>query len=211
MSTVTELKKLFIELGGNPEDLKGCQTDADVIKLLSEVVGSTIELPAVSASDNGKVLKVVEGAWGKGTDESAPKFVKFYENTLETDTNQISIPVENEYSEIIILYGIDPETGESVTGERFPYTSTELIVGLNNNTAKGVAPMNKTDIAIIHITNIADSLYEIKIGHATNNTDSNLDRSKTFTQKAINLSSIKIGLSSGNMKADASTFIVYGK
>lgn len=73
MTTVTELKKLFIELGGNPEDLKGCQTDADVIKLLSEVVGSTIELPAVSDTDNGKVLKVIEGAWGKGTDEALPE------------------------------------------------------------------------------------------------------------------------------------------
>lgn len=211
MTTVTELKKLFIELGGNPEDLKGCQTDADVIKLLSEVVGSTIELPAVSASDNGKVLKVVEGAWGKGTDESAPKFVKFYENTLETDTNQISIPVESEYSEIIILYGIDPETGEAVTGERFPYASTELIVGLNNNTSKGLAPHDKTDISIIHITNVGDSLYEINIENSTNNTDSYVGIKKAFIQKATELSSIKIGLSSGNMKADASTFIAYGK
>ena len=30
----------------------------------------TQELPAVSASDNGKVLKVVSGAWAKGTDDT---------------------------------------------------------------------------------------------------------------------------------------------
>ena len=62
MTTVTELKKLFIELGGNPEDLKGCQTDAQVISLLrSTTLG--VELPVVTAEDDGKILKVVDGKW----------------------------------------------------------------------------------------------------------------------------------------------------
>lgn len=73
MNTVKSLKELYVSLGGNIEDLKGLQTDAQVIKCLALIMGSTIELPAVSGSDNGKVLKVIEGAWGKGTDEALPE------------------------------------------------------------------------------------------------------------------------------------------
>lgn len=49
-------------------------TASDNGKLLTVVEGAwakadaTKELPTVTADDNGKVLKVVDGAWDKGTD-----------------------------------------------------------------------------------------------------------------------------------------------
>ena len=50
----------------------GLDLDGDVLSLTceGETVGEGIEvpvLPAVSASDNGKILKVVSGAWAAGT------------------------------------------------------------------------------------------------------------------------------------------------
>lgn len=80
--TVNSLKDLYVSLGGQLtdtfEDIAGgvpvadYTTIPDVIEACSQIAGSTIELPAVSGADNGKVLKVIEGAWAKGTDESLP-------------------------------------------------------------------------------------------------------------------------------------------
>lgn len=37
----------------------------DAVQNVNEVIGKTIELPKVSAADNGKVLRVVNGKWDK--------------------------------------------------------------------------------------------------------------------------------------------------
>lgn len=72
MTTVDALKDVYTELGGNATAVAGIQTDAEMIEALSALVGSTIELPAVDAEDNGKVLKVIDGAWNKGVDNTLP-------------------------------------------------------------------------------------------------------------------------------------------
>lgn len=64
-TTVDELKVLYTELGGSAEDVENISTIPDMIAALADVAGSTIELPAVSASDNGDVLEVVNGKWAK--------------------------------------------------------------------------------------------------------------------------------------------------
>ena len=64
-TTVDALKDVYTELGGSAATVASMQTDAEVIEALSTLVGSTIELPAVTAEDNGDVLTVVEGAWAK--------------------------------------------------------------------------------------------------------------------------------------------------
>ena len=74
-TTVDALKDVYTELGGSAATVASMQTDAEVIEALSALVGSTIELPAVTSDDNGKVLKVIEGAWNKGTDESLPSVI----------------------------------------------------------------------------------------------------------------------------------------
>lgn len=80
--TVNSLKDLYVSLGGQLtdtfEDIAGgvpvadYTTIPDVIEACSQIAGSTIELPAVSGADDGKVLKVIDGKWSKGTDESLP-------------------------------------------------------------------------------------------------------------------------------------------
>lgn len=72
MNIVNSLKKLYTSLGGNADTVKDVQTAPDMVDALADIAGSSIELPAVDAEDNGKVLKVVDGAWGKGSDESLP-------------------------------------------------------------------------------------------------------------------------------------------
>ncbi len=71
-TTVEALRDLYAELGGTPSDVADITTDAEMIEAVKDIAGTTIELPAVSDTDNGKVLKVIEGEWAKGTDESLP-------------------------------------------------------------------------------------------------------------------------------------------
>lgn len=76
MNTVSELKELYKELGGSLTDTYEDIADGaavgnynvipDCIAALAKIAGSTIELPAVSAADNGNILKVVAGKWAKG-------------------------------------------------------------------------------------------------------------------------------------------------
>jgi hypothetical protein len=77
-TTVEALKALYVALGGQLtdtyEDIAGGVAVSeyvlipDVIEAISQVVTGA-ELPAVTAEDNGKVLKVVDGEWAVGTDE----------------------------------------------------------------------------------------------------------------------------------------------
>ncbi len=64
MTTVTELKALYVKLGGNAADVATIQTDAEMIEKIKEVA-IPAELPSVTSEDNGDVLGVVEGAWAK--------------------------------------------------------------------------------------------------------------------------------------------------
>lgn len=83
-TTVEALKNAYVELGGNLTDtyesiaggipVSDYVVIPDVINAISEKLSTVIEsiskaeLPSVTADDNGKVLKVVDGAWGLGTD-----------------------------------------------------------------------------------------------------------------------------------------------
>lgn len=63
--TVDALKALYVALGGSAEDVAEINLIPDMILAIAEVAASTVELPAVSGSDNGSVLTVVEGKWAK--------------------------------------------------------------------------------------------------------------------------------------------------
>jgi hypothetical protein len=77
-TTVEALKALYVALGGQLtdyySDIAGGVAVSeyvlipDVVEAISQVVTGA-ELPAVTAEDNGKVLKVVDGEWAVGTDE----------------------------------------------------------------------------------------------------------------------------------------------
>ena len=70
MTNVEALKKLYTALGG--ESSAEANTTAEMISLIADAVTdsgiATNELPEVTADDNGKVLKVIDGKWGVGTD-----------------------------------------------------------------------------------------------------------------------------------------------
>lgn len=68
-TNVVALKNLYVVLGGNADDVEDISTIADMINALCDVVPTGAGLPAVTAKDNGKVLKVVDGEWAVGTDE----------------------------------------------------------------------------------------------------------------------------------------------
>lgn len=68
MTNVEALKTLYVALGGSADDFTAT-TNADAIALIATVVSTATaaELPTVTSADNGKVLKVVDGAWALGT------------------------------------------------------------------------------------------------------------------------------------------------
>lgn len=65
MTNVEALKALYVALGGNSATVAGLSLTADVIAATATLIanGGGARLPEVSASDNGDVLTVVEGAW----------------------------------------------------------------------------------------------------------------------------------------------------
>lgn len=79
MTTVDALKGLYVALGGKLTDTYDTIANGiavadyvlipDVIQAITKKAPTAgIELPAVTAADNGSVLKVVDGVWDKGAD-----------------------------------------------------------------------------------------------------------------------------------------------
>lgn len=76
MTTVDALKVLYVKKGGALTDtytgiaggakVGNYVTIPDMILAITQL--EAVSLPAVNADDNGKVLKVADGAWGIGTD-----------------------------------------------------------------------------------------------------------------------------------------------
>lgn len=65
---VIALKALYTALGGDADDVANITTIADMIYKLAAIAPSMAGLPAVSATNNGKILKVVDGAWALADD-----------------------------------------------------------------------------------------------------------------------------------------------
>jgi hypothetical protein len=70
MDNVTALKALYVTLGGDADDVKDMSVSADIIYAMSQLnIAAAAELPSVSKTDEGKVLKVdSNGKWAVGTD-----------------------------------------------------------------------------------------------------------------------------------------------
>lgn len=70
-NTITALKALYVALGGDADNVANVSLIPDMIKAIATVAaGAGVELPAVTAEDNGSVLTVVNGKWAKA---AAPK------------------------------------------------------------------------------------------------------------------------------------------
>lgn len=72
-TTIDALKKLYVALGGTASDVADIVLIPDMINAIAAHIasGGAAELPAVTAADNGKVLKVAEGKWAVGNDATA--------------------------------------------------------------------------------------------------------------------------------------------
>lgn len=70
MDNLTALKALYVTLGGSADTVANMTVSADVIYAMSQLSLSVQpELPSVSKTDEGKVLKVDgNGKWAVGTD-----------------------------------------------------------------------------------------------------------------------------------------------
>lgn len=64
MTNVEALKSIYTKLGGSADDFANITLVSDAIAKIATIVDTAgIELPAVEAKDNGKVLTVVNGKW----------------------------------------------------------------------------------------------------------------------------------------------------
>lgn len=65
MTTVEALKEIYAALGGTADNVSEIDTIPEMLSAIATLVssGATNELPTVTADDNGKVLKVVNGEW----------------------------------------------------------------------------------------------------------------------------------------------------
>lgn len=64
-NTLDALRNLYIALGGDAEDVADLVIIPDLINAIATQAATATgaELPAVTASDNNKVLTVVSGKW----------------------------------------------------------------------------------------------------------------------------------------------------
>lgn len=75
-NTIQALQALYVALGGDLSDVADIVIIPDMINAIATqaatvvTAATTAELPAVTSSDNGKVLKVANGKWAVGTDET---------------------------------------------------------------------------------------------------------------------------------------------
>lgn len=70
MQNVDALKNVYTALGGAADDVKNISDNAGMINAIATVIPTALAgvLPAVTATNNGSVLKVADGKWGIGTD-----------------------------------------------------------------------------------------------------------------------------------------------
>lgn len=64
-NNVEALKALYVALGGDADDVADISLISEMIKAIATVAAGVAgaTLPEVTVADDGKVLKVVDGAW----------------------------------------------------------------------------------------------------------------------------------------------------
>ena len=72
-NTLDALRHLYVAMGGDADDVENLVIIPDLINAIATLIssGASAELPAVTAADNGKVLKGADGKWAVGTDATA--------------------------------------------------------------------------------------------------------------------------------------------
>ena len=175
MNIVNSLKKLYTSLGGNADTVKDVQTAPDMVDALADIAASTIELPAVDAEDNGKVLKVANGKWAKGTDNSLP------EVTTEDAGDVLTVNAEGAWVKDNGLYGSGEETPLNTTGSTtsIPFSnitykkSIKVVIdgvlsatsgAISINDTINISPNSTNSKFVIDITRISNDSFILSCG-----------------------------------------------
>lgn len=146
---VEKLKKFYIANGGDASAVANIKTVGGMIDALCDIEFDS-ELPAVTGSDNGKVLGVVEGNWAK-TDAPSYEFAVAY-----TEGEGDTIVADKTFAEITAAIS----AGKNIVAS-FPQGEGELIyLCLSGKTASevtfsGVAVI-ETSIAAYTLTHGSD-------------------------------------------------------
>lgn len=73
MTILDGLKKLYVKLGGTIDSKHSYDDIGRLMEDVADVVNNSPGIPEVTSDDDGKVLKVIDGEWNKGTDDGLPE------------------------------------------------------------------------------------------------------------------------------------------
>lgn len=68
MTTVQALREIYKALGGSGADITDNMLIPEALILIAGKVATIQGLPAVTTTENGKIMKVVEGEWALADD-----------------------------------------------------------------------------------------------------------------------------------------------
>ena len=98
MTISQALRKLFTAKGGSASTVKN-KSVAGIINEIAKIAGEDSALPAVTADDNGDVLTVVEGEWGKAAPSAGGVMVVTFSAAMEDD--ELVITADKTLSELL--------------------------------------------------------------------------------------------------------------
>lgn len=105
MTTVSELKTMYVKLGGDLADVENIQTDAEMIDKIEDIMGSKI-LPDASEAENGDILTVDDGAWAVG------EIPKELPTVTSDDNGDVLTVVEGEWAKASVPTELPTVTAE---------------------------------------------------------------------------------------------------
>lgn len=66
--TIVALKAIYVALGGDADDVADIVYIPDMLNAIAPVCATIQGLPAVTSTENGKIMKVVDGEWALAAD-----------------------------------------------------------------------------------------------------------------------------------------------
>lgn len=129
-NTLDALRNLYVALGGSADDVENLVITPELINAVAALVnqGLTDALPAVTAEDNGDVLAVVNGAWGKAAPSggAGALVITFDDSTGVCDTKWSDINAALIEGQMVVVLTPDTSGGSSVAYQSMVTGTTHL-------------------------------------------------------------------------------------